>query len=384
MFTQAGICNIHSTQYYLSPRIPSPCQRFYAVDISRNRLAKISEKAFVNLKNLSYLDVSYNQLRLLSFDIMHHLQRLKTLNISGNFQMSLIESKLVFQNLTELRTLAIADTRNLPLGIFTPLHTRLLELNVSGIELNSESLHMLKPLTNLKLLDVSRNLLKGFEDDFIELLMTVDDVRFDQNPFVCDLCNMDKIFSRITMVRRRRRGMKKNSILEFYLLFVLFFSSFFRTKRHSELFTNASSFHFFPFSLSLSLVLALSVGEDEMAVCSGLLSARGVERNNNWPTRDVQSRNLSWPLYRRGKRCRKHTSHPERASIWLSRFHCNLDLHTRCAHFHNHNCFVPSAASQRLVVDRKYQTKQLKVLQDYYCGEDLKRIFRWRKDILMC
>lgn len=192
---------VSQTQQHCDTLLAVNTTRVY-VDISRNRLAKISEKAFVNLKNLSYLDVSYNQLRILSFDIMNHLQRLKTLNISGNFQMSLIESKLVFQNLTELRALAIADMRNLPLGIFTQLHTRLHELNVSGTELSGESLHMLKPLTNLKVLDVSRNQLKGLEDDFIDLLMTVDDVKFDQNPFECDLCNMDKIFTRISRVRR--------------------------------------------------------------------------------------------------------------------------------------------------------------------------------------
>lgn len=151
--------------------------------------------------------------------------------------MNLIESKLVFQNLSDLKTLAIADTRNLPLGIFTPLSSRLQELNVSGIQLNSESLHMLRPLTNLKVLDVSRNLLSGMEDDFIELMMSVDDVRFDQNPFVCDLCNMDKIFSRISMVKKIN--------FEFFFFPKKLFSFSQMLHRHFALF---SSFVFF-FSL---------------------------------------------------------------------------------------------------------------------------------------
>lgn len=118
-------------------------------DISRNRLAKISGKAFINLSGLTYLDISYNKLSALELDYMSHLPKLQTLNISGNVQMNLLDIRPVFQNLTELRSLSIADITNMPLGIFVPL-SNLQTLNISGTHLNNETLQILNPLAKLK------------------------------------------------------------------------------------------------------------------------------------------------------------------------------------------------------------------------------------------
>lgn len=122
---------------------------FPSTDVSRNRLAKISGRAFVNLSNLTYLDISYNKLSALELDYMCHLPRLQTLNISGNIQMNLLDVRPVFQNLTELRSLSIADITNMPLGIFVPL-SNLQMLNISGTHLNNETLQILNPLAKLK------------------------------------------------------------------------------------------------------------------------------------------------------------------------------------------------------------------------------------------
>lgn len=118
-------------------------------DISRNRLAKISGKAFINLSDLTYLDISYNKLSALELDYMCHLLKLQTLNISGNVQLNLLDIRPVFQNLTELRSLSIADITNMPLGIFVPL-SNLQVLNISGTHLNNETLQILNPLAKLK------------------------------------------------------------------------------------------------------------------------------------------------------------------------------------------------------------------------------------------
>lgn len=120
------------------------------IDISRNRLAKISGKAFVNLSNLTYLDVSYNKLSALELQYMSHLPKLQTLNISGNIQMNLFEIRPVFQNMSStLRSLSMADITNMPLGVFVPL-SNLQALNISGTHLNNETLQILNPLTKLK------------------------------------------------------------------------------------------------------------------------------------------------------------------------------------------------------------------------------------------
>jgi Leucine-rich repeat (LRR) protein len=112
-------------------------------------LAKISGRAFNNLFNLTYLDISYNKLSALELDYMCHLPKLQTLNISGNVQLNLMEVRPVFQNLTELRSLSIADITNMPLGIFVPL-SNLQMLNISGTHLNNETIQILNPLAKLK------------------------------------------------------------------------------------------------------------------------------------------------------------------------------------------------------------------------------------------
>lgn len=66
-------------------------------DLSRNRLAKVTNGAFVNLSNLTYLDLSYNKLVKLESASVEPLKKLHTLNISGNIQMDLYDIREAFQ-----------------------------------------------------------------------------------------------------------------------------------------------------------------------------------------------------------------------------------------------------------------------------------------------
>lgn len=66
-------------------------------DLSRNRLAKVTNGAFVNLSNLTYLDLSYNKLVKLESASVEPLRKLHTLNISGNIQMDLYDIREAFQ-----------------------------------------------------------------------------------------------------------------------------------------------------------------------------------------------------------------------------------------------------------------------------------------------
>ena len=136
-------------QYLISVVLICAVSLLPSTDVARNRLAKISGKAFINLSNLTYLDISYNKLSALELDYMCHLPKLQTLNISGNIQMNLLDVRPVFQNLTELRALSIADITSMPLGIFVPLGN-LQMLNISGTHLNNETLQILNPLAKLK------------------------------------------------------------------------------------------------------------------------------------------------------------------------------------------------------------------------------------------
>lgn len=118
-------------------------------DLSRNRIRNISKEAFSNLSNLTSLDISYNKLSSLELDYMCHLPKLHTLNISGNVQLNLWYLQAVFQNLTQLRSLSIADISNIPEDFFLPL-ANLQTLNVSGTRLGNETGLLLEPLKMLK------------------------------------------------------------------------------------------------------------------------------------------------------------------------------------------------------------------------------------------
>jgi hypothetical protein len=87
---------------------------------------------------------------------MCHLPKLQTLNISGNVQLNLLDVRPVFQNMTELRSLSIADILSMPLGIFVPL-SNLLMLNISGTHLNNETIQILNPLAKLKVTHAVNN-----------------------------------------------------------------------------------------------------------------------------------------------------------------------------------------------------------------------------------
>lgn len=52
-----------------------------------------------------------------------------------------------------------------------------------------------------KELDLSRNQLRGFDDELVDKLLSIESVKFDHNPFVCDLCNMVAILERQQEVR---------------------------------------------------------------------------------------------------------------------------------------------------------------------------------------
>lgn len=70
---------------------------FFFSDLSRNRLAKVTNDAFKSLTNLTYLDLSYNKLVKLEPASVEPLKNLHSLNISGNIQMDLNEIRNTFQ-----------------------------------------------------------------------------------------------------------------------------------------------------------------------------------------------------------------------------------------------------------------------------------------------
>lgn len=168
--------------------------------LRKNRLAKVTTTAFTNLTKLIELDISYNKLDRLevaSFDPIE--SSLRDLKISGN-NIHLPDIKNVLEKLVKLKALSIADMNytEIPKGLFK-MNPQIKFLNLSGN--NLQDIHNLMYQSNLKLtdLDLSRNKFKGFDEKMSNKLDTIENLYLGSNPFICDLCDVGSMVSRVNI-----------------------------------------------------------------------------------------------------------------------------------------------------------------------------------------
>lgn len=169
---------------------------------------RISDKSLVNLINLTHLDLSYNKFTTNEFKSVAKLKTLKALNISGDVNIDLSQTKEIFMNLKSLHLLSIADIVSTPVDFFHDM-SQLNFLNISGANLRNDSSVVLNALTSLRELDLSRNAIKGFSDDLVDKLVDIENVILDKNLIICDICNMEALLDRVNEVCREER---ENSI----------------------------------------------------------------------------------------------------------------------------------------------------------------------------
>ncbi|XP_025058307.1 toll-like receptor 8 isoform X2 [Alligator sinensis] len=170
------------------------------LDLSFNKLDLAYSYAFHELQNLEVLDLSYNKHYFIVSGITHrlvflqNLMHLKVLNLSYNEISTLTEPKLIsssleelvfkgnrldilwkngdnryrcfFKELSKLTHLDISHNRlkSIPNKAFYCLPQSLIELRINNNELQHFKWKALKQFQNLKLLDVSRNLLSFITD----------------------------------------------------------------------------------------------------------------------------------------------------------------------------------------------------------------------------
>lgn len=168
--------------------------------LKRNRLAKVTTTAFTNLSKLIELDISYNKLDRLEISTLDPIESsLRDLKISGN-NIQLPDVKYVLDKLVKLRALSVADMNytDLPKGLFK-MNPQLKFLNLSGN--NLQDIHNLLYQSNLKMtdLDLSRNKFKGFDEKMSNRLDTIDNLYLGSNPFICDLCDVGSMVSRVNI-----------------------------------------------------------------------------------------------------------------------------------------------------------------------------------------
>uniref|UniRef100_A0A8D8Z019 Insulin-like growth factor-binding protein complex acid labile subunit n=1 Tax=Cacopsylla melanoneura TaxID=428564 RepID=A0A8D8Z019_9HEMI len=168
--------------------------------LQRNRLAKVTTTAFANLSKLIELDISYNKLDRLEIATFDPIESsLRDMKISGN-NIPLPDVKYVLDKLVKLRALSIADMNytTIPKGLFK-MNAHMKFLNLSGN--NLQDIHNLLYQSNLKLtdLDLSRNKFKGFDEKMSNRLDTIENLYLGSNPFICDLCDVGSMVSRVNI-----------------------------------------------------------------------------------------------------------------------------------------------------------------------------------------
>lgn len=166
--------------------------------LSRNRLAKVTAAAFVNLTTLVELNLSYNKLDIIETSTCVPLaESLRSLDISGN-NIPVVEFKYILQVLVNLKNLSIADMSlgrsDIPWGLFIYLEN-LAFLNLSGNHFMSVPEQLLVPLPNLKELDLSRNNLQGLSERLLRRLERVPMLHLEKNPWTCVHCHIDWMLS---------------------------------------------------------------------------------------------------------------------------------------------------------------------------------------------
>ncbi|KAF5274720.1 hypothetical protein FQA39_LY07112 [Lamprigera yunnana] len=162
--------------------------------LSRNRLAKITNTAFLNLSKLYELDISYNKLNRVEGVSFQPLSvSLRKLSVSGN-QFSEEIIRVILQTTIKLEHFEIAD---LGIGELTPklFPDSLKGLNVSGNNLTELNVKVLpKQLVDL---DISRNKFRGLDEHVVQRLELLENLMVHNNPWSCDLCNMNDIITRL-------------------------------------------------------------------------------------------------------------------------------------------------------------------------------------------
>lgn len=168
------------------------------LNLARNRLAKVTNSAFVNMSTLKDLDLSYNKLDKLETATFHPLgESLQTLNLSGN-PVAMGDLKHILQMVSRVRNLALADMglSELPLGLFA-YHDSLRFLNLSGNSFSQMIPQILSPIPKLHTLDLSRNRFRGIDEKLLMRLEKVPNLVIKDNPWACDLCHIPPLLNRL-------------------------------------------------------------------------------------------------------------------------------------------------------------------------------------------
>lgn len=106
----------------------------------------------------------------------------------------------ILQTMQNLEELSIADFHiEFPETLLSSL-VQLKYLNLSKNELQTLSLDLLNPISNIEVLDLSHNDFNSISERLAERLFKIPNVILEDNPFICDICHANTLIERIKNV----------------------------------------------------------------------------------------------------------------------------------------------------------------------------------------
>lgn len=171
----------------LSIRLFSSNTNLVVLSLKKNRLSQIPDKLFDKLSNLQVLDISDNILSKLTNLVFSKITKLQTLFLSGNLIKVLHPSTFQFNVLLQELSLSNNLLESFPIELIAK-QSKLMTLNLARNKLKSVTKDLLSNDTSLIALDISCNNLTNLPDGFFEGIKAhTNTVFLSGNPLKC-LC----------------------------------------------------------------------------------------------------------------------------------------------------------------------------------------------------
>ncbi|CAG5092043.1 Similar to atk: Protein artichoke (Drosophila melanogaster) [Cotesia congregata] len=159
------------------------CLSLERINLSNNKISFITRKTFPSDPyrpyRLKQIDLSYNSMPVVTFDLTTGTKKVEALNLSHND---------VIGNLTSLKTLDLSDNELSDLSeefVFEPPEN-LTNLYLSGNHFSQLPVSKILAMPNLKVLDLKNNELGSFDESYMKIVRNKTSVRYGGNPLHCD------------------------------------------------------------------------------------------------------------------------------------------------------------------------------------------------------
>ncbi|XP_057320935.1 protein artichoke [Microplitis mediator] len=166
------------------------CLSLETINLRNNRISFITRKTFPSDPwrpyRLKQIDLSYNTMPVVTFDLTTGTKKVVSLNLSHNNINEI--RRYVLGNLTSLQTLDLSHNDLNDLSeeyVFEPPEN-LSSLYLSNNHFSHLPMDKILKMPNLKLLDLKNNELGNFGSDFMKIVKNNTDLRFAGNPLHCD------------------------------------------------------------------------------------------------------------------------------------------------------------------------------------------------------